>query len=411
MDISKEILSDPLNKWAFSKATKDIFLVGGYIRDLLRGGYINKDKDYVLKGNIREIALSASNKFRGTFIELKKNQTCRVALKNGQFLDFSRMQNTILEDLGKRDFRINAIAWSPEKGLIDPFDGTTDLTNRLIRIINPENLAEDPLRILRAYRLAAQLGFKIDVETRNYLRKYSSHIKTTSSERITEELFKILISNNASLYISLSEKDKVLHKILSVTARKIKLNISTLIKFDRFMLKLRNSKLNKLFNSRISPILDRNIGQGLSTEGLIRLSILLKGQDSSKENKCGKLKYSNSIKRRIGNIHNGIRLSKGRITDSKLYYIFKATDISVFEIALLVSVTRQRNVDKFLKGADHFIKFKKNPLLDGYQIQNILNIDPTALIGNIQAEIEKRRFLGITRTKTEAIHWVLSNFT
>jgi len=110
-------------------------------------------------------------------------------------------------------------------------------------------------------------------------------------------------------------------------------------------------------------------------------------------------------------IQNGIRLSEGRITDRKLYDIFNASDDCVFEVALLVSVIRQRIVDKFLKRADDFVKFKEKPLIDGYQIQDILNTDPGVLIGDIQAKIQKRRFLGITRNKDEAINWIISNFT
>ncbi|HBH61694.1 MAG TPA: hypothetical protein DDX85_08155 [Nitrospiraceae bacterium] len=411
MDFAKIILSDPINQWLFSHVKKDLFLVGGYIRDLLRSGDINKDRDYILKDNIKGIAHITSKQFKGTCIELKKDQMFRVALKSGQFLDFSHMQNTLLEDLGKRDFRINAIAWSPEKGLIDPFDGKTDVTNRIIRMIKPENLAEDPLRVLRAYRLAAQLGFTIDMDTLNYLRKYASHLQEAASERITEELFKLLITENASYYISMSYKHKVLHKILDVSQHNIEDNIALLARFDNFISRLQTGKFKKLFNSRISPVLNLTIGQGLSRTGLIRLSILLNNLHRVEENTFTSLTYSNSIIKRVKKIQDAIMLSSGRLTAGKLYDIFNAADECEFEAAMIVSITRQRNVDKLLKRADDIIKFKRNPLLDGYKIQHVLNIEPTALIGKIQAEIQKRRFLGVIRTKTEALRWIISNFT
>jgi tRNA nucleotidyltransferase (CCA-adding enzyme) len=412
MDLANKILSDPINQWLFSYAKKDIFLVGGYIRDLLLDRCINRDKDYVLKDNIRKIAIITSNKFNGTFIELnKKNQMFRVALKDGQFLDFSYMQNTIVEDLGKRDFRMNAMAWAPVRGLVDPFDGKTDLKNKIIRIINPKNLAEDPLRVLRAYRLAAQLRFTIDIDTRNYLRKYSSNIKETASERITEELFKLLMTDNASYYMSMIEKDKVFNEIFNVSTSRIKLNIVMLAKFDQFLSLLRRGMFKRVIKSRILSILDLNIGQGLSRIGFMRLTILLNKLNGDIENKYGRLKYSKLIVKRIRMIHNGLSLCEGRITDNKLYDIFNATVDCEYEAALLISVTRHRNVDKFLKRADNFIKFKKNPLLDGHEIQKILNIEPSALIGKIQSEIHKKRFLAITRTKAEAKLWIISNFT
>ena len=408
MDLSRIILSDPVNKWLFSNIKKDIFLVGGYIRDLLRGGDVNKDKDYVLKANVREVALCTARKFNGTFIELRKDQTCRVALKNGQILDFSFLKGSIIEDLNTRDFTINAIAWSPDKGIIDPLNGKSDLKNKIISVVKPENLIDDPLRILRAYRIAAQLGLTIEKNTRSLLSKYAVLIVNAASERITEEFFKLLTAENASFYISMSVNDKILHNILNVTAQRIKLNIAVLGKFDRFITKLKRSKL---FNSKILTTLDLNRGQGLSRLGLIRLFILLNNRNSVNDNICGKLRCSNSIINSMRKIQNGIRLSEGRITDRKLYDIFNASDDCVFEVALLVSVIRQRIVDKFLKRADDFVKFKEKPLIDGYQIQDILNTDPGVLIGDIQAKIQKRRFLGITRNKDEAINWIISNFT
>jgi tRNA nucleotidyltransferase (CCA-adding enzyme) len=411
MDLAKEILSDPVNKWVFSYIKKDIYLVGGYIRDLLRGEYTNRDKDYVLKDNIRNIALSASKKFKGTFIELKKGQTSRVALKNGQFLDFSYFKNKINNDLGKRDFTINAIAWSPVTGIIDPFHGESDLKCKIIRVINPDNLADDPLRVLRAYRIASQLGFDYAKGTRNYLRKHSGGLKDIASERITEELFKLLCNENATYYLCLSAQDKVLHKILDARNHNLDSNLMMLGRFDNFLSNLRNNKFKNLFKIKILPILNQHISQGLNREGLIRLSILLNSLHRNKEYKQEKLKYSNSVMKRLGKIHNMMSMSAGRITPSKLYDIYSAADDCEYEATLLVSVTRQRNVDKYLKRADDYIKFKKKPLLDGYEIQSVLNSDPSALIGKIQAEIQKRRFLGIIRKKAEAVQWILSNFT
>ena len=411
MDLAKEILSDPVNQWLFSHVRKDLFLVGGYIRDLLRSGDINKDRDYILKDNVRKVALRASNKFKGTLIELKKDQMFRVALKDGQFLDFSHMQNTLLEDLGNRDFRINAMAWSPEKGLIDPFDGKTDVTHRIIRMIKPENLAEDPLRVLRAYRLAAQSGFTIDVETLNYLRKYASHIKEAASERITEELFKLLVTENASYYISMSHTHKVLHKILDVTQRNIDQNIALLANFDHFIARLQAGKFKRLFHSRISPVLNLTIGQGLSRTGLIRLSILLNNLRRGEENRFPSLTYSKSIMKRVEKIQDVIMLSSGRLTAGKLYDIFKAADECEYEAALIVSITRQRNVDKYIKRADDFIKIKKNKIIDGYDIQHALHTGPSGLIGEILEEVQRRRYLGTIKNRADALKWITSNLT
>ncbi len=87
MDISKTILSDPINKWVFFNAKKEAFLVGGYVRDLLRG-HISKDKDFVLgfaygeKNAVENIAIETAKKFNGTFIILNPKKTYRVVLKH-----------------------------------------------------------------------------------------------------------------------------------------------------------------------------------------------------------------------------------------------------------------------------------------------------------------------------------------
>ena len=411
MDLTKKILSDPVNKWVFSYIKKDIYLVGGYIRDLLLDGYTNRDKDYILKDNIRQVALSASKKFDGTVIELKKGQTIRVALKSGQFLDFSYFKNTINDDLGKRDFTINAIAWSPGTGIIDPFHGESDLKSKIIKVINPDNLVDDPLRVLRAYRIASQLGFNYAKGTRNYLRKHSGGLRDIASERITDELFKLLCNDNATYYLCLSAEDNVLHEILYARNRNFDSNLMMLGSFDNFLSNLRNNKFKKLFKIKILPMLNHHISQGLNREGLIRLSILLNSLHRNKEYRYGKLRYSNSVIKRLRKIHKVMHMIKGRITRSKLYDIYSAADDCEYEASLLVSVTRQKNVDKYLKRADDFIKFKIKPLLDGYEIQGMLSSAPSAQTGKIRAEIHRRRFLGITRTKSEARQWILSNFT
>ena len=112
MKIEKKILSDPVNKWFFNHTKKDAYLVGGYVRDILRG-QISKDKDFVLRKNAEGVARKAAKKFKGTFIALHKKQTFRVALENRRFLDFTHFSNGIIDNLLERDFTLNARAWSP----------------------------------------------------------------------------------------------------------------------------------------------------------------------------------------------------------------------------------------------------------------------------------------------------------
>lgn len=104
----------------------------------------------------------------------------------------------LIEDLKRRDFTINAMAYNPETGLVDEFDGTGDLEQKIIRCVgNPmERFSEDALRMLRAVRFAAQLGFSIEENTKEAIRTLAPTIAKVSAERITTELIKILTSNH-----------------------------------------------------------------------------------------------------------------------------------------------------------------------------------------------------------------------
>lgn len=100
------------------------------------------------------------------------------------------------EDLKRRDFTINAMAYNPKRGLVDLFGGVQDMENRIIRCVgNPlERFTEDALRILRAVRFSAQLGFSIEGETLKAISVLAPNLKYVSAERIQVELLKLLVS-------------------------------------------------------------------------------------------------------------------------------------------------------------------------------------------------------------------------
>ena len=100
------------------------------------------------------------------------------------------------EDLKRRDFTINAMAYNPSTGIVDLFGGLEDLENKLIRCVgNPlERFTEDALRIMRAVRFSAQLGFQIEENTKNALGVLAPNLRHVSAERIQVELIKLLVS-------------------------------------------------------------------------------------------------------------------------------------------------------------------------------------------------------------------------
>lgn len=104
----------------------------------------------------------------------------------------------LVEDLKRRDFTINAMAYNDRTGIVDEFDGIQDLKDKVIRCVgNPkERFSEDALRMLRAVRFAAQLGFSIDEATRDAIKELAPTLSKVSKERIAVELIKILVSDH-----------------------------------------------------------------------------------------------------------------------------------------------------------------------------------------------------------------------
>ncbi len=111
------------------------------------------------------------------------------------------------EDLRRRDFTINSMAYRPDTGLVDLFGGREDLTKRIIRCVGSprERFDEDALRIMRALRFSAQLGFSLEPATREAIREFAPRLKLISRERIREELVKLLISPHPDRLLELSE--------------------------------------------------------------------------------------------------------------------------------------------------------------------------------------------------------------
>ena len=125
------------------------------------------------------------------------------AYSDGRHPDAVCFVPDVREDLARRDFTINAMAYSAEEGLIDPFGGRDDLTAHLVRAVGePERrFEEDALRILRLYRFAARFGFVIDPATGAAARALGPHLDCVSAERIQEELLKLLAAPRPGRYL------------------------------------------------------------------------------------------------------------------------------------------------------------------------------------------------------------------
>ncbi len=197
--LPKEVI-DLMN--VFNKNKFQIYVVGGAIRDLLLNKEIT-NWDFTTNATPEQIQKlfpdSFYNNIYGTVTVQKpilfevtpfRKESDYTDLRHPQKIEWAK---TIEEDLSRRDFTINAMAYDG-KNIIDVYNGQDDLTNKLIRAVGEpdKRFNEDALRLLRAIRLTSQLGFLIEDKTRNAIQKNASLITKISWERIRDEFLKIL---------------------------------------------------------------------------------------------------------------------------------------------------------------------------------------------------------------------------
>ena len=122
---------------------------------------------------------------------------------DGRHPDAVQFVPDVREDLARRDFTINAMAYNKAEGLVDPFGGQKDLQNGLLRAVGEpqQRFTEDALRILRLYRFAARFGFALDAATARAARQLAPHLDCISAERIQEELAKLLAAPQPGAYL------------------------------------------------------------------------------------------------------------------------------------------------------------------------------------------------------------------
>ncbi len=181
------------------------YLVGGFVRDYLLGNS-SYDVDIAtdaLPKDINAIFNSSKNNYGSVNIKLGKyNIDITTFRKDLNYVNRKPSNviyiDSLLEDLKRRDFTINAICMNKDGKIIDPLEGCKDLNDRLIKVIeNPDTkFKEDPLRIMRAIRFASVLDFDIEKSALEKMKEYSYLVSTLSRERIKSELEKILLSKN-----------------------------------------------------------------------------------------------------------------------------------------------------------------------------------------------------------------------
>jgi poly(A) polymerase len=193
-------------------AQVDAYLVGGAVRDLIRGRQ-PKDYDVVVAGDPDVFAHSLAHRMGGRVVLLSKDRFALFrVVGNTTLIDVTQMTgNDIASDLFSRDFTINAVACRLNTArLIDCTGGIADIARGTIRMVSEHNLQADPIRLLRAYRMAADMDYEIEPATRDAIRRNADAIQKTAGERVWTEWQLILKSETSHRQISDMAQDGLL---------------------------------------------------------------------------------------------------------------------------------------------------------------------------------------------------------
>ena len=218
------------------KNSQSVFIVGGYVRDLLMKRKAPTDIDFVTEGNGMDLAKTVAKEINPKLkVSVFKNYGTAMFKHEGLDLEFvgarkeSYAENsrkpsveigTLEDDQKRRDFTINALAISLNKDsfgeLIDPFNGISDIQNKIIRTpLEPsQTYSDDPLRMMRAIRFASTLNFKIEEHSLRAIQKEAERIKIVSMERIMVEFNKIMLSEKPSTGLKSLEETGLLPIII-----------------------------------------------------------------------------------------------------------------------------------------------------------------------------------------------------
>ncbi|MGQ9845381.1 MAG: hypothetical protein ACUVQN_04115 [Caldisericia bacterium] len=211
VELKKRIKEDELLRSVnlfFSLNNTTVYLVGGYIRDLLLGKE-SSDIDIVVDAPTSTVKALAHFLNANVFYLRKREIYARVMiLREGRRIDISFInEENFKEELERRDFTINSMAINLTKlfkdeddYFIDYFNGLKDIENKIIRQTNLDVFESDPIRVLRAFRFKNLLGFEIEKETLKNLKTYKSYLDKVSPERMRDEFFRITLMDNKILY-------------------------------------------------------------------------------------------------------------------------------------------------------------------------------------------------------------------
>jgi len=400
---------------------KSACLVGGTVRDALLDRHSEYlDLDFVLPTDAVETAQAIARHYRAGFVVLDaERQIARVVFEQGT-ADFAlQVGETLEDDLRRRDFTVNAIAYNPHtKDLLDPLHGYEDLQQKRLRMVSVENLAEDPLRLLRAYRQAAQLGFTLDSETQQAIRQLAPDLNKIAAERVQSELNYLLGTARGTSWIKTAWEDDLLHDWFpSATPDRL----AQIAAIDHVTVHLQEtwtefwSELSRTV--RGTPKASEAKGSVRTWVTIAKLASLLPDDPQTAEAQLWRLKYSraeiqavSTVLKALPQLKSGHAIADWSLAEQYQFFqtvgaVFPAIALLGFAIKLPVEDVAML-IDRFLDPSDPVAH--PNPILTGQDLINLLQIPPSPQIGKLLAALQLARAEAKISTREEAVEFARS---
>ena len=422
----------------------ELYIVGGTLRDLILGRQYS-DFDFSVKG-ASILAKQYAHATKSALVPLDTTpgrETFRVVIKKDLYFDFSELQgNSIEVDLSRRDFSINALAISlPDfikgtKKYIDPHNGQKDILNKVIRVLPGSAFSKDPLRMLRAFRFMSILEFKIESSTLKKIKTLHSKINRVSPERIRNELYILLSNKKASPTIQAMEGSGLLESIFPELYKNEKAH--SCIKILSHVEKLLSDpkqvggkplpEIKKLLSEKPQLVRLGSMLYPLTQKSSIKKNTNKKSNRKTITSKIlTKLRASNadidfvgamiSCSHFVPSIHlTGTDSSASRIRIYQLIHLNEQGLIPGLFLYLanrsIMLKEKEWQADPSAMTVIEILNFyfrtylpakRKNPLLNGNDLQRELKIKPNSIIKTILYKVEESRVIGIINTRPEAI--------
>ncbi|MEM9805041.1 MAG: CCA tRNA nucleotidyltransferase [Cyanobacteria bacterium P01_D01_bin.56] len=388
-------------------------VVGGSVRDaLLKRQAEYLDLDFVLPDGAVAIASDIAKRYRAGFVVLDADNQIARAVFDEATIDFAQQVGPTLEtDLQRRDFTINAIAYHPQSDrLIDPLNGMADLKQQTLRMVSRENLAEDPLRLLRAYRQAAQLGFTIDSNTRRTIRELAPLLKDIAAERIRHELDALLSQPNGATCFRMAWQDGLFDAWLPHLSAD---HAEQLAILDRALTNLPNvSGYISLLHGWKEPV---PAGHYRSWIKAARLSRLLPDDEDAANQWLTRLKYSRSEGQAICRVLQAqpyierLVVQAGYLCRADAFFMFKSAGKS-FPAVSLVALAQGVPAEAIMAMVKRYqdsedVIAHPAPLVSGKDLMRVLNLKSGPHIGRLLSAIEYAQAEGTLTNAKEALAW------